>query len=107
MERAKDLAFSGSAIDGVVSLPAAARDITENLNFSLSSFVDITSGSSIAPPIQLITGSITASYDLTTSYDKDTADIVVHSLTAIHGGFAPRLHLVDRLPGIRRSPERP
>ncbi len=71
---------------GLVSLPAAAQDITENLNFSLSGFVDITAGSNIAPPIQLITGSITVTYDPTKSYDNDTTDIVVHSLTGITVG---------------------
>jgi PEP-CTERM motif len=70
----------------LVSLPAAAQDITENLNFSLSGFVDITAGSNIPPPIQLITGSITVTYDPSKSYDNDTTDIVVHSLTGITVG---------------------
>ena len=67
---------------------AKAGTITENLSFTLSGFVDITSGSNIPPPITTITGAITVTYDPTLSYDSDTTDLVVHSLTGITVGSA-------------------
>ena len=69
------------------SLPAAT--ITENLSFNLTGFVDVTAGSNIIPPITTITGSITVTYDPTLTYDNDTADIVVHSLTGITNISSP------------------
>jgi len=70
------------------AVPASASVITENLSFTLTGFVDITTGSNIPPPIQTITGAITVTYDPTLSYDNDTTDIVVHSLTGITVGSA-------------------
>jgi hypothetical protein len=64
---------------------AVAAPITENLTFSLAGFVDI-SGTSIPPPITLITGSITVTYDPALSYDNDTTDLVVHYLNGITVG---------------------
>ena len=46
---------------GLVAGTAQAVTITENINFSLSGFVDITG--STPPPITLITGAITVTYD--------------------------------------------
>ncbi len=66
---------------GLVAGTASAVTISENLNFSLSGFVDI--GGKVAPPISLITGSITVTYDPTLMYDNDTTDIVVHQLSGI------------------------
>ena len=63
---------------------AGAQVITETLNFTLSGFVDITG--SIAPPIPTITGSITINYDPTLTYDNDTTDITVNSLSGISVG---------------------
>ncbi|MDQ6847002.1 MAG: PEP-CTERM sorting domain-containing protein [Candidatus Dormibacteraeota bacterium] len=60
---------------------AQAGVITEDISFSLSGFLDITGNA--PPPIPLITGSITVTYDPTHTYDNDTTDIVVHSLTGI------------------------
>jgi hypothetical protein len=59
--------------------------ISENLTFNLTGFVDV-SGTNIPPPVTGITGSITVTYDPTLSYDNDTADIVVHSLTGLTVG---------------------
>ncbi len=59
---------------------ASAATITENLTFTLSGFVDI-SGTNIAPPNTVVTGSITVTYDPTLTYDNDTADLVVHSFS--------------------------
>ncbi len=64
---------------------AGASVISENLTFNLTGFVDI-GGTNTAPPISDITGSITVTYDPTLSYDNDTTDIVVHSLTGITVG---------------------
>lgn len=77
------LALTTLGIAGLAFGPANAAVITENLNFSLSRFVDISAGSNIAPPNPLITGSITVTYDPTLSYDNDTTHLVVHSLTGI------------------------
>ncbi len=74
------------ALIGFAAGPLAAAPISENLNFSLSGFVDITG--TTPPPIPLITGSITVTYDPTLTYDNDTTDIVVHSLTGITVGSA-------------------
>jgi len=67
---------------------ASASVITENLSFNLTGFVDVTAGSNIPPPITNITGAITVTYDPTLSYDNDTSDIVVHSLSGITVGSA-------------------
>ena len=72
--------FTAAAAAVLVPSMARAAVISENLTFSLSGFVDI-SGTNIAAPNSLVTGSITVTYDPTLSYDNDTADIVVHSLT--------------------------
>jgi hypothetical protein len=81
------LTLVAAAIGGRLLAPSAARagDITENLTFNLTGFVDI-SGSNIPPPITTITGSITVTYDPSLTYDNDTTDIVVHSLTGITVG---------------------
>ena len=68
----------------LVAGSAFAGTISEDINFSLSGFVDV-SGSAV-PPISLITGSITLTYDPTLTYDNDTTDIVVRSLTGITVG---------------------
>jgi hypothetical protein len=65
----------------LVSSSAKASTITENLSFSLTGFVDITGN--LTPPDPLVTGSITVTYDPTLTYDNDTTDIVVHSLTGV------------------------
>jgi hypothetical protein len=67
---------------GLVAGSVHAGTISENLNFSLSGFVDI-SGAGVPAPDPLITGSITVTYDPSLSYDNDTTDIVVHSLTGV------------------------
>ncbi len=66
---------------GFMAGSASAGVISEDINFSLSGFVDITG--TAPPPISFITGSITVTYDPTLTYDNDTKDIVVHSLTGI------------------------
>ena len=66
---------------GILAGAANAVTITEDINFSLSGFVDITG--STPPPISLVTGAITVTYDPTLTYDNDTTHIVVHSLTGI------------------------
>ncbi|MBS0379652.1 MAG: PEP-CTERM sorting domain-containing protein [Proteobacteria bacterium] len=71
---------------GIAAVPAQAQDVTENLYFNLTGFLDVTQGSNIPSPIQTITGSITVTFDPTKSYDNDTTDIVVHSLTGISVG---------------------
>jgi len=78
------MAVIGSALFAV---PSSASVISENLTFNLTGFVDVT-GSNIPPPITTITGAITVTYDPTLSYDNDTTDIVVHSLTGITVGSA-------------------
>jgi len=78
------MAVIGSALFAV---PSSASVISENLTFNLTGFVDVT-GSNIPPPITTITGAITVTYDPTLSYDDDTTDIVVHSLTGITVGSA-------------------
>jgi len=70
------------------AVPSGAAVITENLSFNLTGFVDVTAGSNIPPPITTINGSITVNYDPALSYDNDTTDIVVHSLTGITVGSA-------------------
>jgi hypothetical protein len=82
------LFFLATALGAGILVPGSARaaDITENLSFNLTGFVDITAGSNIPPPIPLITGAITVTYDPTQTYDNDTTDIVVHSLTGITVG---------------------
>jgi hypothetical protein len=76
-----------TALAAVFLVPASSRaaTITENLSFNLTGFVDI-GGTNTAPPIPTITGAITVTYDPTLSYDNDTTDIVVHSLTGITVG---------------------
>ena len=69
------------AIAALIAAPAHATTQVENLNFSLSGFVDITGNT--PPPITTITGSITVTYDPTKTYDNDTTDLVVHSLNGI------------------------
>ena len=66
---------------GLFAGTAGAVPISEDINFSLSGFVDITG--SVPPPITLITGSITVTYDPALTYNNDTSHIVVHSLTGI------------------------
>jgi hypothetical protein len=66
---------------GLIAGSAHAAPITENINFSLSGFVDVIN---TAPsPITLITGSFTVTYDPTLTYSSDTTDIVVHSLNGV------------------------
>jgi len=65
----------------LVSSSANASTITENLTFNLTGFVDIDTNA--PPPDPTVTGSITVTYDPTLSYDNDTTDIVVHSLTGV------------------------
>ncbi len=66
---------------GLVAGTSVAAPISEDINFSLSGFVDITGN--IPPPITFITGSITVTYDPALTYNNDTTHIVVHSLTGI------------------------
>ena len=66
---------------GLIAGSAHATPITENIDFSLSGFVDVIN--SAPSPISLITGSFTVTYDPTLTYDSDTTDIVVHSLTGV------------------------
>jgi hypothetical protein len=80
MKMRKLLALAATAA-ALIAGPAHAGVISEDINFSLSGFVDITGN--VAPPITLITGSITVTYDPTLVYDNDTTHIVVHSLTGI------------------------
>jgi PEP-CTERM motif len=65
----------------LASSSAHATPITENLSFNLTGFIDIVGNT--APPDPLITGSITITYDPTLTYDNDTTDIVVNSLTGV------------------------
>src|ERR1700679_2991543 len=65
----------------LTSSSAFASPITETLTFNLTGFVDIVDNST--PPDTLITGSITVNYDPSLSYDNDTTDIVVNSLTGV------------------------
>jgi len=65
----------------LTSSSAFASPITETLTFNLTGFVDIVDNST--PPDPLITGSITIKYDPSLSYDDDTTDIVVNSLTGV------------------------
>ena len=58
-----------------------ASTITHNINFSLSGFLDISGNA--PPPIPLITGSITVTYDPNLTYNSDTSDIIVNFLTGI------------------------
>jgi len=76
------------ALGAGLFVPASvqAAVITENLTFNLTGFVDITTGSNIPPPDPSITGSITVTYDPSLTYDNDTTNIVVHSLTGITVG---------------------
>ncbi|HEX4156151.1 MAG TPA: PEP-CTERM sorting domain-containing protein [Acidobacteriaceae bacterium] len=60
---------------------AHASTITENLSFNLTGFVDVIDDA--PPPDTTITGSITVTYDPSLTYDNDTTDIVVHSLTGV------------------------
>jgi hypothetical protein len=71
-----------AAFAALTFLPASASAavITENLNFTLSGFVDI-SGASIAPPNAVVSGFISVTYDPALTYDNDTADLVVHSFS--------------------------
>jgi hypothetical protein len=66
---------------GFIAGSASAATISENLDFNLSGFVDIT-GNTTAP-ISFVDGLITVTYDPTLTYDNDTTDIVVHSLSGI------------------------
>ncbi len=65
--------------------PARATPITEDLSFTLTGFVDFL-GTNVTPPIPMITGSITVTYDPMLVYHNDTTHIVVHSLTGITVG---------------------
>jgi hypothetical protein len=71
---------------GLIGGSAHAGTTSETIDFSLSGFVDIVGSST--PPIPLITGSFTINYDPTQTYDSDTTDIVVHSLTGVTVGSA-------------------
>ena len=75
------VALATLACAGLAAAPAHAAKISEDLHFSLSGFVDITGNA--PPPNPLVTGWITVSYDPALTYDNDTTDIVVHSLTGI------------------------
>ena len=70
----------------LLAAQAQAAIIVQNINFSLTGFVDITGN--VAPPITLITGSITVTYDPLLTYTNDTTHIVVNSLTGITVGSA-------------------
>lgn len=76
------IGLAALAVAALMPLSANAATITENLSFTLAGFVDI-GGTNIAPPITQITGAITVTYDPSLTYDNDTTDIVVHSLTGI------------------------
>ena len=65
----------------LASSSASASTITENLSFNLTGFLDIVGNA--PPPDLVVTGSITITYDPTLTYDNDTTDIVVHSLTGV------------------------
>jgi hypothetical protein len=70
---------------GLLAGSAHAAVISEDINFSIFGFVDIGPGN-VTPPISKIDGSITVHYDPALSYDNDTTDVVVHSLTGITAG---------------------
>jgi len=75
--------FIALGVGGMLASSSAnASTITENLSFNLTGFVDVGSNN-IAPPDPTITGFITVTYDPTKTYDDDTTDIVVHSLTGV------------------------
>jgi hypothetical protein len=60
---------------------AKAAPIAETYTFDLTGFLDAFGTSS--PPDPHITGSFTVTFDPTLSYDNDTTDIVVNSLTGV------------------------
>ncbi len=87
MQNVKLPLLAVSALGVLLASPfARATPIVENLSFNLTGFLDISGNT--APPISQITGFITVTYDPTLTYDNDTKDIVVHSLTGITVGSA-------------------
>jgi hypothetical protein len=82
MRTIKSALFLALGLGGMLASSSAnASVITENLSFNLTGFLDIVG--TTAPPDPTITGSITVTYDPTLTYDNDTTDIVVHSLTGV------------------------
>lgn len=65
----------------LASSSANAATIVENLSFNLTGFVNIIG--SAPPPNTTVTGSFTVTYDPSLTYDNDTTDIVVHTLTGV------------------------
>src|ERR1700761_4866184 len=61
---------------------ANASIITETIAFHLSGFQDATGNANTAP-FSSVDGSFTLTYDPSLSYDDDTADILVDSLTGV------------------------
>ena len=59
--------------------PSQAAVITENLGFSLGSFLD--ANGATPPPLTTLSGSVSVTFDPTVGYNNDTADIVVHTLS--------------------------
>jgi hypothetical protein len=70
---------------GVVGLLASssahASPITETYTFHLTGFVDI--NGNLPAPDPVVNGSITVTYDPNLTYDSDTTDITVNSLTGV------------------------
>ncbi len=67
---------------------AGAATLSEDINFSLFGFVEV-DGYGTPPPVGEIDGSITITYDPSLSYDNDTTDVVVHSLTGVNSDSPP------------------
>jgi len=65
----------------LASSSAHATPITETLTFNLTGFVNVEGGAPAPDPD--VTGSITVTYDPTLSYDDDTTDLTVNSLTGV------------------------
>jgi hypothetical protein len=65
-----------------LSSSAKADTVVENLTFDLTGFVNIYD-TGTPPPDTEVKGSITVTFDPTKSYDNDTTDIVVNSLSGV------------------------
>jgi PEP-CTERM motif len=67
---------------GLASVPANAATISENINFNMTGFLDITGLPPATPPVTGISGSFTLNFDPTLNYDSDfnPTDITVNAL---------------------------
>jgi PEP-CTERM motif len=92
-----------AAATGVVAFlnPSLAKAsiITETITFHLSGFQDATGNANTAP-FSSVDGSFTLTYDPSLSYDNDTADIMMDSLTGVGNDVPVGFSYEDGVLGI-------